>query len=115
MLKKFWNDESGVIISAELVLVLSIAVLSMVVGLAEVATAINTELNDVANAFGALNQSYSVSAFGSLTNGLKLKGFTVGSGWTDSIDDCDSDTTCDIVQGAVTHGPQTGAPGSAGG
>ena len=39
MFKKFWNDESGVIISAELVLVLSIAVLTMVVGLAEVASA----------------------------------------------------------------------------
>ena len=114
MLRMIINDECGVIISAELVLVLTIAVLSMVVGLTEVATAINTELNDVANAFGALNQSYAVTGFGSLTHG-KPKGFTAGSGWTDSIDDCDTDTTCDIVQGAVTHGQQTGAPGSAGG
>lgn len=115
MFNKFWNDESGVIISAELVLVLTIAVLSMVVGLAEVATAINTELNDVANAFGALNQTFSVTGFGSgsLT---KVKGFTYGSGWRDTIDDCDTDTTCDIVQGATTNPTQqTGAVGTTGG
>ena len=38
------NDEAGVIISAELVLVLTIGVLAMIVGLSEVAVAINTEL-----------------------------------------------------------------------
>ena len=114
MFMKLWNDESGVIISAELVLVLSIAVLSMIVGLAEVASAVNTELNDVANAIGALNQSFSVTGFGSTTL-TKVKAYTFGSGWTDTIDDCDTDTTCDIVQGATSHGQQTGAVGTAGG
>ena len=47
MLNKLFRDESGVIISAELALVLTIAVLAMVVGLSEVAVAVNTELNDV--------------------------------------------------------------------
>ena len=47
MLRKLFNDESGVIISAELVLVLTIAVLAMVVGLSEVSVAVSTELNDV--------------------------------------------------------------------
>jgi Flp pilus assembly pilin Flp len=114
MFTKFWNDESGVIISAALVLILSICVLTMVVGMAEVATAINTELNDCGNAFAAINQSFTVTGFGSLTIG-KPKGWTSGFGWTDTIDDCDIDTTCDIVQGAVTHGQQTGAVGSLGG
>ena len=47
------------IISAELVLVLTIAVLAMVVGLSEVAVAVNNELNDISNAVGSLNQSFS--------------------------------------------------------
>ena len=117
MLKKFWNDESGVIISAELVLVLTIAVLSMVVGLAEVATAVNTELNDVANAIGALNQTYAFGGFGSLPGGTtKIKGYTFGSAWGDTIDDCDTNTTCEIVRTApTTPGPQTGGVGTAGG
>ena len=59
MLNKLFRDESGVIISAELALVLTIAVLAMVVGLSEVAVAVNTELNDISNAVGSLNQSFS--------------------------------------------------------
>ena len=43
MLNKLFRDESGVIISAELALVLTIAVLAMVVGLSEVAVAVNTD------------------------------------------------------------------------
>ncbi len=103
MLKKFWNDEAGVIISAELVLVLTVAVLAMVVGLSEVAVAVNTELNDVSNAFGALNQSYSYTGFQSVCNG-KMKGATGGGCFVDSIDDCDTNTTCDLVSGSSGGG-----------
>ena len=56
MLNQLWNDEAGFVISAELVLVLTIAVLAMIVGLSEVAVAVNTELNDISNAIGSLNQ-----------------------------------------------------------
>ncbi len=51
------NDEAGFIVSAELILISTIAVLSLVVGLAEVSYAINTELQDVAQAFSAVNSS----------------------------------------------------------
>lgn len=99
MLKNLWNDEAGFVISAELVLVLTIAVLAMVVGLTEVAVAVNTELNDVSNAIGALNQSYAFSGFCSISNG-KLKSHFGGSAFNDAIDDCDTNTTCDIVGSA---------------
>jgi len=107
MLKKFWNDEAGVIISAELVLVLTIAVLAMVVGLTEVAVAVNTELNDVSNAFGALNQSYCYTGFQSICNG-KLKSAAGGGHFVDSIDDCDTNTTCDLVTGSSGGGEGSG-------
>ena len=95
MLRQLLNDESGVIISAELVLVLTIAVLAMVVGLSEVAVAVNTELNDLSNAFGALNQSFSVSGF--RANEGKAKSAYAASGWSDSTDDCDCNSSCDLV------------------
>ena len=57
-LRALWNNESGMVVSAELVLVLTIAVIGMIVGLSEVAVAVNTELNDVSNAIGALDQSF---------------------------------------------------------
>jgi len=59
------NDEAGFIASAELILIATIVVISMVVGLSEVSFAINSELNDVASAFGSVNQSYRYSG----TNG----------------------------------------------
>jgi len=108
MLTTFWNDESGVIISAELVLVLTIAVLAMIVGLSEVAVAVNTELNDVSNAIGALNRSYSFTGFCSFSQG-KFKSSVAGSSFVDNFDDCDTNTTCDIVAGAnpwATEGHQ---------
>ncbi|HAW27080.1 MAG TPA: branched-chain amino acid aminotransferase, partial [Planctomycetaceae bacterium] len=45
------NDEAGFIVSAELVLISSIAVLAMIVGLSEVANNVNQELEDVGSAF----------------------------------------------------------------
>ena len=98
MLKKLWNDEAGLIISAELALVLTIGVLAMVVGLSEVAVAVNTELNDISNAIGALNQSYAFTGFHAGSGG-KVKSFVAGSAFSDMADDCDTNTSCDLVAG----------------
>lgn len=57
LLLKLWNDENGFIVSAELVLVSTITVLSMLVGLSELSKSINNELYDVADAFQSVNQS----------------------------------------------------------
>lgn len=98
------NDESGVVISAELVLVLTVAVLAMVVGLSEVAVAVNTELNDLSNAFGALDQSYFFSGFHAVDCG-KVKSAVAGSCYRDQVDDCDTNGSCDLVCGANSaHG-----------
>jgi hypothetical protein len=102
MLRKLWNDEMGVVISAELVLVLTIAVLAMIVGLSEVAVAVNTELNDVSNAIGALRQSYTYTGFHSDDFGTKNLSKYVGSTWRDSVDNGDQNMTCDLVCGAST-------------
>ena len=47
MLKSFINDEAGVIVSAEIVLVATILVLGMIVGLVELQTAVVSELADL--------------------------------------------------------------------
>lgn len=99
MLHALWNDEAGLVVSAELALVLTVGVLAMVVGLSEVAVAVNTELNDVSNAFGALNQSYSYTGFRA-GDYKKLKSAVAGSAFIDEADDCDNNGSCDIVCGA---------------
>ena len=103
MLNKLFRDESGVIISAELALVLTIAVLAMVVGLSEVAVAVNTELNDISNAVGALNQTLTYTGFRGNNGGAalaKAKSSYAGGAFQDAADDCDANSTCDLVCGA---------------
>lgn len=97
-MRKFWNDQNGAVISAELVLVLTVSVLAVIVGLSEVSVAVNTELNDISNAIGALNQSYYFTGFVSNCRG-KLKSSYSGSIFVDQSDDGDNNLTCDIVCG----------------
>lgn len=110
--RKLADDDAGFVISAELVLVLTIAVLGMVVGLTAVRDSVTNELNDLSHAFGAVNQSYSV-------NGLKkarwcdeVHAFIAGFGYRDTSDDCD----CSVIEYITVHGkrdPSDGAPNEA--
>ena len=87
------RDEAGFIISAELVLVATIGVLSLVVGLSEVAFNINQELEDVGSAFGNINQTFCYNG----TAGHK--GHSSGSRFNDSRDACDGmdDIICNVA------------------
>lgn len=97
MLRNLLNDENGAVLSAELVLVLTIVVIGVIVGLSEVAVAINTELNDISNAIGALSQEYYFVGFHASAD--KAKSLVNGSCYTDDIDSCDTNASCDLVCG----------------
>jgi len=78
LLKRLWNDESGLILSAEMVTLGTIGVIGATAGLSMTANAVNEELTDLAKAFRSLDQSYCVSGFqGSHCNGGQA--FTAGS------------------------------------
>jgi len=74
LLKKLWNDDAGFVLSSELMLIATIVVLSVIVGLSEVSLAINSELNDVAHAFGAVNQGYNGGSNSSQNTGAEIGG-----------------------------------------
>jgi len=76
------NDEAGFIVSAELVLISTIAVLGLVVGLSEVALNVNNELEDVGSAFASVQQSYKIHC----TSGHG--GEVFGSSFWDQADYC---------------------------
>ncbi|HCP13083.1 MAG TPA: hypothetical protein DIT89_12185 [Planctomycetaceae bacterium] len=97
MIKNFLNDENGVIVSAEIVLVATILVLGMVVGLAELQSAIVGELSDVATAFGNVDQSYSTSGYVSYKASGGIKSRTYGASYYDVPDECDCDENLSIV------------------
>lgn len=61
-LSKLWNDEYGILLSAEAVVVGTVAVVGITAGMSMVASSINEELKDVAMSIRSLDQSYSIPA-----------------------------------------------------
>lgn len=91
-MRKLFNDEAGFIVSAELVLVLTIGVLGMVVGLASLRDSLTSELIDLSDAFGAVDQSYNYNTLtkvGISAAGTTTHGRVHGSGYNDNGDNCD--------------------------
>src|SRR5690606_33916536 len=92
--------ELGAVISAELVLVMTVVVIGLIVGLAELAYGVVQELNDVGDAIGSLNQSYEFRGFQSLKDdGATIKAAYNGSIFVDVTDECDNnqcDITCNV-------------------
>ncbi len=96
MIKALWNDEAGVILSAELVLIGSILVVGMIVGLVELQCSVVDELNDLGEAIGSINQSYTYSGVAAFKKDGTTKASTSGSTFADRIDSCDGNE-CAIV------------------
>src|SRR4051794_10565069 len=61
LLQKLWKDDCGALISMEFLFVATILVIGVIVGLANVRDAVNTELSELANAILALSQGYVLS------------------------------------------------------
>jgi len=102
MLNSLWNDEAGVILSAEIVLVGTILVVGMIVGLVELQCSVVDELNDLGEAIGSINQSFVTSGIASYKKNGQLKGITVGSRFNDQQDSCDGNE-CDLVCGVGSY------------
>lgn len=107
MLKALLNDEAGFIISAELILIATILVIGLIVGLSEVQHAVVSELNDVSEAIGCLNQSYLFTGFSKRkTQNGGFAAVTSGSAYSDGVDECDNNE-CDLACDApVKEGPK---------
>ena len=91
---KLWNDEAGVLLSAEAVVVGTVAVVGLTTGLTVVANSVNEELQDVAFAIRSLDQSYSVPAQNS------CGAHTAGSSFTQEPVEKSLDELCEVVRTA---------------
>jgi hypothetical protein len=60
-MQRLWKDDCGALISMEFLFVATILVIGIIVGLANVRDAVNTELSELANAILALSQGYTLS------------------------------------------------------
>lgn len=81
---KLWNDNAGFVVSIELILIATIAVIGLIAGMTSVRDGVVSELSDVAGSVQDMNQSYSY-------NGVTgHSGSTAGSDFQDNLDFCDS-------------------------
>src|SRR5258707_999162 len=92
MFSKMWNDDAG-IVALEYLLVATIVGLGLVVGLANVSIALNSELTELGQAILALDQGYFIAAQSSC-GGMKS-----GSSASDS-------------NGTMTYGKENSVAGS---
>jgi Flp pilus assembly pilin Flp len=107
MFAKLMKDESGFVVSSELVLLATMLVLGLIVGLSAVRQAISQELADLATAIGRISQDYSYSGITGHSASV------AGSIFTDNNDFCEVDA--DVGAGAtnacmtVTQAPTVNA------
>jgi hypothetical protein len=112
---RFWNDQTGFVLTAELVLISTILVLGLIVGLTSVQSAVVGELSDVGAAIGSLNQSYSFNGFASRkafpSRDCGTKAFTAGSAFHDMRDECDAELSGQsLVCGSIDPQPEASNP-----
>lgn len=85
LLHRLWQEDSGALLSAELMLIASILVVGVIVGLSAFRDSVVTELADVAQAIANVDQSYSYSG----VSGHHT--YSGGGAFHDRADFCDRD------------------------
>ncbi len=83
MLRSLFRDESGFIVSAELVLIGTLVVLGMITGLVCLRSAVVDELASLGAAFRGMNQTYYTPAFFGCRKWWGRTSFTAGSFYSD--------------------------------
>ena len=92
-MRRLLNDENGFVVSAELMLVITLMFCAAAVGWGAVKDSLANELNDVSHAIGSVSQSYNVTGFEKVKAGGKPHAQCSGFGFNDRSDDCD----CNIL------------------
>lgn len=107
MFRTLMTDDAGIVVSAELILIVTITFCAAAVGWAAVSSAAVTELNDVSEMFGAVSQSYNYPGIVKRRNSNDtFHGRCSGAGFNDNSDQCDCKgiefrTTCGKTQNAA--------------
>lgn len=109
VLRTWWRDECGLVLSAELVIILTVVVIGLITGLACLQQAVVAELQDVGAAFRGLNQSYGFTGFRGCPKVWGRTSWTAGSAFYDRQDGC-LNGNCSIGAGTEIIGGPVVAP-----
>ncbi len=110
------RKQAGVALTSELVLLSTVSALGLIAGLVILRDGTTGELNDVAEAIGALNQSYTFHGTTVTHTDGDITGTTtvVGSAWEDGVDAGAGDGLAWTYPAAVADEAGLGAGGAGG-
>lgn len=103
LLLQFLHDERGIVASAELMIILTVGVLAIVTGVSSVASAVNFEYADIANAITSLDQSYKIGGHTVAASGGRVHAYNHGMGYNDSGHVFTAQTTDSAVAGVQEY------------
>ena len=95
MLRNLLNDEAGFIISAELMIILTLLFCATVVGIAMIRDALVQELGDVSEMIGSFDQSYAVGSLDAPNGNSVSHAHCGGGAGSQGFGFDDSDDACD--------------------
>ena len=95
MLRNLLNDEAGFIISAELMIILTLLFCATVVGIAMIRDALVQELGDVSEMIGSFDQSYAVGSLDAPNGNSGSHAHCGGGAGSQGFGFDDSDDACD--------------------
>ena len=98
MFKLFAKEENGFIISTEMILIATIAVLGLLAGIVEVRDQVVQELGDFSQAVAQLDQSYEYNGVATSTAGTEEADSTAGGVFNDGSD---KQATTDTEAGGI--------------
>ena len=94
MLRELLNDDYGMALSIEFVIIATLSMSGAVVGATAARDSLVNEYNDLSHAFGALSQSYSYAGLKKSKDSGKPHGSADGCGFNDDQDECD----CKVIE-----------------
>lgn len=81
--RSLWQDQQGLVLSAELIIIVTLVVIGLITGLACLQQAVVGELQDVGFAIRGMNQSYGTPTFWGCRKFFGPTSYTIGSRFTD--------------------------------
>ena len=94
MLRELLNDDFGMAMSIEYIVIATMALCGTVVGAAALRDALANEWNDLSHAVGALSQTYSYTGIKKSKLAGKPHAECTGAGFNDDADECD----CKVIE-----------------
>jgi hypothetical protein len=110
-MKSLWSDQSGAVLTSELILLLVVGVIGVSVGLAALRDSVVSQMGDVAGAIAAVSPEYTWAGVlydpaGTVGIDLEATGdgptfaFTAPSGWSGGSTDFGSSISGDVLFGS---------------